>query len=274
MGKWRYKFILLALCLLAFDASARNTVYIAPHQAQYLVKLHKINDNTARIIDANGTLTYKLSQDCNGWIAHTSIYIDVYFEDGTSKSLISNLSSFESFSGWDYSFAFENYNEEGQEEIYTGNVEFSLKENSATVNFTLPKKQKAIQLPITTLFPVALYKNIIKAANENITFFNAPYYDGSSPTELFKSSIFITSLAGGDEAYNLSGDIDLVKKQPLIKTSIAFFGKTEELVPEFETKFEIFNNGIMKSMVQDLGPIDVDVSLQDIAKLSTPVCEN
>ncbi len=262
---------LAAFIVFISNSTLANDIYIAPYEGQYSLSLAKVHSKGQDVIDAHGTLTYKLRTDCLGWLSETSIFLDLILNDGSSKTIISNLSSFESFDGWGYSFAWENYTDD-EPIIYTGNVSFSNDGDKATVNFSEPKNKSPLSIPGTTLFPVALYKNLIRGANENITYFNAPYYDGTSPANFFDSSIFITSIS--DNVYpDIMGDIFLLEKQQTIKASIGFFSENIPDIPTFESQFEILNNGILIKMIQTIGPIDVNVTLEDIKFIPPVVCD-
>lgn len=246
--------IIIVLALFNAGNTSAEDIFIAPHEAQYILSLHKINDPMSQIVGAKGTMSYSLTSGCEGWLAETSIMMDLIFENGAARTFIWNLSTYEAFDKSSYSFALEDFSDENNPRNYIGNVTFDYSRGTAVVEFNTPGSTPSFNLPINTIFPIALYKNIIRSANEGELSFKTKYYDASSPTQGLEASTFTTMHPFSDNR-DIHGDRDIIDRIPLLSSTLAFFTYNE--TPEFEAKIQLYNNGILKELVQTLGQIEI-----------------
>ncbi|WP_371425047.1 cell envelope integrity EipB family protein [Tardiphaga sp.] len=236
---------------------AAGTPFVA-HQALYELKLLKSRGN-ASVNSASGRILYNFTGSaCEGY---TSDFRQVSeLNSGEDKTTLSDLrsTSWEAGDGKSYRFKIDTRMNDGDASAVDGMAE--REGDHVTVKLKQPVA-KTFTLDGSTVFPTEQIHRIIAAAREGKSVLELNVYDGSDTGEKVYSTLTIIGQAiPGDrkvtEPDPSTGD-DGMKKLTRWPVTVSYYDKSAkssdggEQMPVYAMSFELFENGVSRSLVLD-----------------------
>ena len=276
----------LCLCLgavLAFALiGARETasaqaepVTLASHRAIYELKLGETRGKRA-LSAVRGLIVYDFSgNDCEGYVLQFRQVTEL--DNGEGRVAVSDLRSttWEEGKGKGYRFNFQNFLNDNLIETVDGRAERQA--DAVAVNLTKPA-DKRIDFAVTVAFPTEQMRKIIESARQGQPVLELSVYDGSETGEkLYNTLSVIGRQIPPDERKPADVSADKpelagLKRWPV---TISYFEKAKaggEQTPAYSITFELFENGISRSLSLDYGDFVVAGELKSLELRETKSC--
>jgi len=248
----------LVIGLVSFGAAkATAGVPFLPHQALYELSLVKSRGST-NIDSVRGRILYNFSgSTCDGY---TSDFRQVSELDaGEGKVTLSDLrsTSWEDGAGKSYRFKIDSRMNDADSRPVDGIAERS--GDHITVKLKQPEA-KTFTLDASTVFPTEQIKRIIDAAREGKSLLELSVYDGSDNGEKVYNTLTVIGRAiPGDREIpspDPSTTSDQMKTLTRWPVTVSYFdrdakAKEGEQSPVYAMSFELFENGVSRSLVLD-----------------------
>lgn len=227
------------------------------HQAVYELSLRKARGN-ASISDARGRIVYTfLGNACEGYTTDFRQVSEL--EGGENKTTTSDLrsTSWEDADGKSYRFKIDTRMNDGTPSQVDGIAEHSA--NGVTVKLKLPK-QKTFTLGPDTVFPTEQVRRIIAAAKEGKSVLELVVYDGSDDGEkVYNTLAVIGQPIAPDQAPakpDAATQSDALKSVTRWPVTVSYFDRAAkpdsgEQTPVYAMSFELYENGVSRSLVLD-----------------------
>ena len=249
-----------AAMLLAGFAGAAQAAATPPfmaHQALYELKLLKSRGN-ASVNSATGRILYNFTGSaCEGY---TSDFRQVSeLETGEGKNTLSDLrsTSWEDGAGKSYRFKIDTRMNDGDPSLIDGIAERD--GDHVTVKLKQPVV-KTFTLAGSTVFPTEQIHRIIAAAREGKSVLELSVYDGSDTGEkVYNTLTVIGAPIPGDRKIaesDPSTDNDAMKKLTRWPVTVSYYDQAAkpasgEQTPVYAMSFELYENGVSRSLVLD-----------------------
>jgi hypothetical protein len=234
--------------------AAALTPEFASHRAVYDLKLARSKGNSA--VDARGRILYDFSGSaCEGYVLQFRQVSEL--DNGEGKTALSDLRTTTWEDGAAKSFIFKSQNFLNMQpgDMVDGKAERG--PSKVVVTLTKPG-EKTFDLEAAMAFPTDHMRRIIAAARADKTILEAPVYDGSDAGQKVYDTLTVigrailpdehapTDAAAGQKA--LAG----MKRWPV---TVSYFDRAKsgggEQTPIYSIKFEMYENGISRSLVLD-----------------------
>ena len=133
-------------------------------------------------------------------------------------------------------------------------------------------KRKQIELPEGTLFPTEHMRKLIQAAQNGETRFAAPLYDGSDEdNRVFDTVVTIGPRKEGTDSPPLTAALATLPYWPM---SMSFFEREKgDGTPTQIMRFNVYNNGVIASIVIDFGDFALSGTLNGLEMLKSSPCD-
>jgi len=172
----------------ASAAPPTDKVLLAPHRAVYDLKLAK-SQSSRGVQGVRGRILYDFTGNaCDGYELQFRQVSEL--DSGEGKTALSDLRSTTWEDGGAKKFRFNSENKVDSErtDVVNGRAE----RGAATVAINLSKpKDKALSVPVGSVFPTEHMRRIIVAAREGKTILEFPVYDGSETGEKLYNTLTI-----------------------------------------------------------------------------------
>jgi hypothetical protein len=278
--------IVLAFCAAiwvagqsAGAAPPADHVFLAPHRAIYDLKLAK-SHGTRGIEGVRGRILYDFSGSaCEGYQLQFRQVSEL--DSGEGKAALSDLRSttWEDGDGSKFRFNSENLFNERRTDIVDGHAE----RNESTVAVSLSKpSNKSFTVPHSAVFPTEHMRRIIAAAREGKSVLEFPVYDGSESGEKLYNTLTIIGhkIEPGDKVPDdASAKVSALAKLARWPVTISYFDKTEkkseqggEETPVYSISFELYENGISRSLVLDYTDFTISGEMTSLEMKSSKPC--
>lgn len=246
--------------------TAAHAAEILPHRANYTLELLTTRQGSG-ITGVRGVMSFEVVAACDGWTIGHRMRVNVEHRSGRSIQIDSDFTSWETRDG--RSFRFESrsrHNGKLIEEI-SGRAEMADPGKPGTVTYTQPK-EKQLELPPDTLFPVAHTLLVIAAAEDGKPLIWRNIFDGTTA----EGGYGVNAVVGRRVALPDS-ELPAIAKRPVWPIKFAYFsaGKQAE-VPEFEMSARMNDAGVTNDFVLDYGRFSLQASLKQIQALPVPDC--
>lgn len=236
---------LFAATVLALPAQA---VDLAAHRALYELSLASARGD---VVAAVGTMSYDITDSCDGWAVHQQLAMTVTNRDGQDIEMLSDYTTWETKDGKSMRFRTRQTTEQAVTSEIVGEAEMG--ERGGEVRYAMPPDNSR-KLPRGTLFPVAHTEALLQAALAGKRFVEIPLFDGTSAEGGQDSSVAITAWGGAGAATPWPELAKLASG----KVHIAFFDPAAGLgQPEFEVSMRYWENGVSDEVVMDFGEFSV-----------------
>jgi hypothetical protein len=247
----------LAVALVSFGPVKAAAVPFLPHQALYELSLVKSRGSTT-INSVRGRILYNFSGSaCDGY---TSDFRQVSELDaGEGKMTLSDLrsTSWEDGAGKSYRFKIDSRMNDADSRPVDGIAERT--GDHITVKLKQPEA-KTFTLDGTTVFPTEQIKRIIDAAREGKSLLELTVYDGSDNGEKVYNTLTVIGrpVPGDREIASPDASTTSDQMKPLTRwpVTVSYFdrdakAKEGEQTPVYAMSFELFENGVSRSLVLD-----------------------
>lgn len=248
----------LAVAAITFGpAQAGAGVPFLPHQALYELSLVK-SRGSSPVNSARGRILYNFTGNaCNGY---TSDFRQVSELDlGEGKVTLSDLRStaWEDGAGKSYRFKIDSRMNDQPSSPVDGIAERT--GDHITVKLKLPEA-KTFTLDGATVFPTEQIKRIIAAAREGKSLLELSVYDGSDNGEKVYNTLTVIGApvaadkaAAKPDASTASDELKTMTRWPV---TVSYYDRdakrTEgEQTPVYAMSFELYENGVSRSLVLD-----------------------
>jgi hypothetical protein len=259
-------------------APPADTVLLAPHRAVYDLKL--VKSHGARGVEAvRGRILYDFSGNaCDGYQLQ---FRQVSQLDSEGKSALSDLRSttWEAGNAKAFRFNSENLVDDKRTDSVDGHAE----RNATTVAVDLSKpKDKNFTVPVSAVFPTQHIRRIIVAAREGKNILEFPVYDGSETGEKLYNTLTVIGrpIAPGEKPpADATTKIPALAKLTRWPVTISYFDqkgeKAEqggEQTPAYSIGFELYENGISRSLVLDYTDFTITGEMTSLAMKKEKPC--
>ncbi|ABD07114.1 conserved hypothetical protein [Rhodopseudomonas palustris HaA2] len=246
-----------AAALSGAPALAAPNVSFLPHQALYDLSLLKTRNN-ASVSTVRGRILYNFSgNSCEGYTSDFRQVSEI--ESGEGKNTLSDLrsSSWEDAAGKSYRFKIDTKMNDADPTDVDGIAERT--GDTITVKLKQPV-QKTFTLDGKTVFPTEQIERIIAAARQGKTLLELQVYDGSDNGEkVYNTLTVIGQPIQGDRAASSpdpSTSDDAMKSLKRWPVTVSYYdhaakSNSGEQTPVYAMSFELYENGVSRSLVLD-----------------------
>ncbi len=249
------------------------------HQAVYDLSLKKARGN-ATVSSARGRILYTFSGSaCEGYTTDFRQVSEL--QSGENKTTVSDLksTSWEDGEGKTYRFKIETQMNNNPGSAVDGIAERN--GDTVTVKLKLPKP-KTLTLDPATVFPTEQVRRIVEAAKEGKSVLELVVYDGSDDGErLYNTLTMIGQPIPGDRA---PADPDAATSSDSMKTmtrwpvTVSYFDRATksdggEQTPTYAMSFELYENGVSRSLVLDYNDFVIAGSMSKFDIKDTKPCK-
>ena len=263
------------LYLLSFHTSATTSHHLTPHRAIYDVSLYSAR-NGSSISGASGSMMFEMTDACDAWTIQQTMNVK-FFENTGGEHVLSNSSAtWEAKDGLTFRFSSRQFTNDQEKESYRGEAHLNPDNSGGAAHYVLPK-DKTIDLPAGTMFPMTQTLALLRHAEAGDTFYNQTVFDGSDQEGLSEANSFVGHRSDVVPAAE-SGKKDVALDPALLTTPawpvrIAFFSlKSETGEPNYETD-EVFQaNGVSRSFLIDYGDFVLSAVLKKLDPMPKSGC--
>ena len=270
MSRLAIIFGLIALTGSAVAAPVRVVEGFLSHRATYDLQL-KSAGWAANIAGLSGRLVSEFDDVCEGYTFNQRLV--TLFTDAKGKASGSNfwVSTYENADGSTYRFSLST-GIAGQKAERTQGLAKKAADGGVSVAFDEPKDGKAV-LPVSVVFPTEFMGRVIAAAKAGETRLSGLMFEGDKDGKVFDTFVSIGPVqAAKADVLSIPGGMALsgLKAWPI---SVSYFlhGETAEL-PEYESSFTVFENGVTADMTLDYGSYALSGGLKKIEPLAKAAC--
>lgn len=274
MPKFSSLALLAPLVLLTVSAEAAMPS-ISPHRAIYDLELDTTRKSTSSA-DIKGRLVFEATGTaCEGFTVNTRFVTQVI---GARGSLVNDLRSatWEAGDGSSYRFITKNYLNKKLKDETDGSA--SRDGDEINVELKVPEEGE-FALSSTTLFPSQHVRKILAAAEAGENIVTADVYDGADTgRKTFSTTTVIGSRRSPGAASETDGDKvgdEILGSMASWPVTIGYFDPESEQpdIPTYEFSYDLFENGVSRSIVLDYGDFVLVGDLSALELLATEPCE-
>jgi EipB-like len=263
-----------ALLGLPWSAAALPKGELAAHRAIYELKL-KQTKGKGGAVAARGRILYDFTGSlCEGYKLEFRQVSEL--DNGEGKVTLSDLRSttWEDGDARAYQFTSQNYLNQQLVDSVDGRAE--RKQNAISVTLSKPKDKK-LDLEATIVFPTEHVRRILDAARENKSVLEFPIYDGSESGEKIYNTLTvigreIPAERTPDDAAKGQQALAGMKRWPVTVSYFEQSGKAGEQIPVYAISFELYENGISRSLLLDYNSFSISGELKTLEIKDTKPC--
>lgn len=270
--------IALLFCITAFSAYATGAAEIeplAPHRAVYEINLTE--PGAGGIENIAGRLVFEMTgSDCEGYVMNTRFVLNTTLSQ--ERSILNDFqsSSWEDPSQNAFRFLSKDFVDNELTEEINGNAES--KNGEIEVTLTLPE-EKTFDISPDAHFPVMHIKKMLEAAVAGEQVFQAELYDGTDGGEKIYGT---TAIIGAPFSLDDLGDFSTPTDEKLAgvrrwPVTMSYFDDTsaqaDEGLPIYQMAFQIYENGVTRSLVLDYGDFKLSGDLSSIEFFKPTICD-
>lgn len=242
----------------------------APHRAIYDLKL-KGARWSADIAGMSGRLVSEFDDVCEGFTYNQRLVTNMTTADGTTTAGNYWVSTFETADGASFRFLVSNTVDGKQIEKTEGSATRQ-KDGAAEVSFTGPEGKKIV-LPASTMFPTEFMGQAVAAAKAGKRSFSAHMFEGDGEGKVFDAYIAIGAERSANEAQLSLPGGEALKDQRAWPVTVSYYPTgTKDDLPEYETSFLLFENGITSDVTLDYGDFSLSATLRKLENSKAPRC--
>jgi hypothetical protein len=248
---------------------------LASHRAVYELKLHQSRGNSPAI-SARGRILYDFSgSSCEGYALQFRQVSEL--DNGEGKVTLSDLRSTTWEDGAAKKFVFKSQNYLNETLVDTVDGQAERRTEQVVVALTKPAT-KTFDLERAVVFPTEHMRRVIAAAREGTTILELPVYDGSEKGDKVYNTLTVigheiapnervpTDASAGKAA--LAG----LKRWPVTVSYFEREAASSDQVPVYAIKFELYENGISRSLVLDYNDFAISGELTSLEIKESKPC--
>jgi len=251
------------------------TASLASHRAIYDMSLVKVSQQSDGVRAAAGTMTYTLTDRCDGYTIETNLSLNLAFANGTENQIEQRYAAWEAKDGRSSTFRFQVVENGNVAKAYHGNIQFR-EDGTGTATYESGDAE-TFELPRGTLLSTAHTLALLKSAAANENFVGKMVIDGSFDEGPFWVTAAIApvhnvAVAQANAPSGVPGQSSLGDGHywPI---GMAYFPmKSDQTMPEYEITQNLLGSGITQSMVQDFGGFTLAFKPVRVEPVAGPGC--
>ena len=238
---------------------------LTPHKATYVLSLLRTRSGEGVRV-ARGSMTYTLSDRCDGYTIESNVSMNLSFADGNAQKVDQRYAAWEAKDGSFSSFTMQTLENGSPGKSYRGSI--SLGQDGAGNATFEGDKTETFELAPGTMLSTAHTIALLEQAAAGKTFFSGKVIDGSFDQGPF---VVTASIAGArDGRATLEKESGAMSAGRYWPMSLAYFpASSKGYLPEYELGMELLPTGISRSMTQDFGTFIIGFTLTDLEPLKT-----
>ena len=235
-----------------------------PHRALY--KLTLAGSPNGDVIGATGTMSYEMTDACEGWAVHQRLELHLTDRDGQDVEMLSDYVTFEAKDGASFRFKSRQSTDQTVTDALEGTATLRADGSGGTASYAEPEK-KEIALPAGTLFPTPHTQAVISAAQSGKKTLNVPLFDGTGADGAQDSFVNVLSWEKPkDAAYPVLSPLQSGRFH------ISFYSrKPDASTPDYEVSMRYWQNGVADNLVMNFGDFLVNGAISEF-RVNTPRC--
>jgi hypothetical protein len=265
----------LIFCVVS-SAMAAETTVLAPHRAVYDLKLLRTTGKRAVAV-VRGRILYDFTgTPCEGYALAFRQVSEL--DSGEGRLALSDLQATTWEDGEGKAFRFNSQNKVNERMV--DSVDGHADRDSAGISVTLSKpKEKTFMLGAGVAFPTEHMRRIIEAAEAGKSLLELQVFDGSETGE----KVFNTLTVIGheilpdekkpDDAAAGKAELAGLKRWPVTISYFEQGSKAGEQTPVYSIGFELYQNGISRTLVLDYGDFVVSGTLSQLDLKDATACK-
>ena len=256
----------------AEKAADKATPQLNSHRAIYDMTLTKVSTSDG-VRAASGTMTYTLTDRCDGYTIETNLSLNLAFANGNENQIEQRYAAWEAKDGRSSTFRFQVVENGNVAKAYHGNIQF--KDDGTGTAMYDSGEPVTFDLPRGTLLSTAHTLALLKSAASREKFLSKLVIDGSFDDGPFWVTAAIASAHEGEVAQAKGGEESLgtLGKGQYWSIGMAYFPvKSEQTIPEYEITQNLMGSGITHSMVQDFGGFTLAFKPVRMETVTPPPC--
>jgi len=249
----------------AVDASGSLT----SHRAVYNLTLTKVSQSDG-VRAASGTMTYTLTDRCDGYTIETNMLMSLAFANGADNDIDQRYAAWESKDGKFSTFRMQVLENGALGKSYRGNIRFN-DDGTGTATYQADEETKFELVP-GTLLSTAHSLALLKSAVAGDRFLSKLVIDGSFDDGPFRVTAAIAPAHEGAVPAAKSGPGEL-SQGSYWPVGLAYFPvSSSKEVPDYEVAMNMLPSGVTQSMAQDFGGFTLGFKLVRIEPITKPPC--
>ncbi|MEO1198300.1 MAG: cell envelope integrity EipB family protein [Pseudomonadota bacterium] len=265
--------------LAATAATAWANPQIAPHRAVYNLELSDVSDGSALTALQGRLVVEILGSQCEGWSLNTRYVFRTEGEGGYSVLSDVRAAQWEDADGSTFRFVSRRYDNERLSEVTDGTA--SRADNGIEVALDEPA-EATFEIDGSVLFPTQHLRRVLEAAGMGQPIVSARIYDGSDEGDQVYSTL---TVIGGDVAASTSDPDapggDVLSDLDAWRVTVSYFEESYtpsdddsgEQMPVYTIAYDLFANGVSRTLDLDYGDFKLAGDLQSIEFLEESACE-
>jgi hypothetical protein len=268
----RFPAALLAALLVAVPAAAAPLSHEAPsvglvnHRALYRISLDHTTPGSP-VQGITGQMLLEVRATCDGNAVTQLLKTEFWDDDGQARKGELTSSSFERADGRSYRFTFSNRVDGAIIQAFRGRAKRRRVAAEGAITYDKNKFDPAV-LPARSVFPLQHLEQLLTAAASGKHVVKATVFDGAEDAKIFNSTAVI-----GPEAKSGKAPAPALAGVAHWPVSMSYFdlGSNEQL-PDYQTSFRIYANGVTDREVMDYGDFAMKANLTALELLPPPKC--
>lgn len=250
-------------------------IALAPHEARYDMRLIR-RATGSPVVNARGSMTYRLSDTCDGWAMESRTHLALYYKEGEPVLSDWTFISWESKDADRYRFRIRSERNGRVDRVIDGRAEMAAGTDDGedggggVAHFTHPE-EKAVDLAGAVMLPGEHTLAVLRAAADGRRLFTVPMFDGSEPEGAMQATAVIAEAVPAGTVSELPEATLLAG--PSWRMVLSFFGPDENTtLPEYEVRLRYHTNGVAEEVIQDFGTMALRATLVDLMPIEGDGC--
>jgi hypothetical protein len=240
---------------------------LASHRVTYDMSLAKVS-NSDGVRAASGTMTYTITDRCDGYTIETNLSMDLAFANGDDNQVEQRYASWEAKDGKSSTFRLQVAENGKIAKAYHGDIHFN-DDGTGVATYEGDEITK-FDLPRGTLLSTAHTQALIDSAAAKKAFLSKLVIDGSFDDGPF----WVTAVIGSQQKSSASPvKSGADTRETYWPVGIAYFPMaSKEELPEYEIKQHLTSTGITHDMTQDFGGFTLAFKAVKVEPVTAPAC--
>ena len=223
------------------------------------------------IVGVTGVFWVEQIPGCGGITLRQAVQLTMSAEGGAAVGTRFAATVWESEDGTSMTFSTVNEVAGDVVEAFTGTAELGGPGMGGVVEYTEPAAM-TMALPSGVLFPLALTRTVLAAADAGTHFLDLTGFDGGGQDTLTAVSVFIGAAFGPGEETPPNG-VSFLGDQRSWQTRYAHYDLASQAPePIFEVGYRLFENGVITDLILDYGDFQVSGILESLEDIPLPAC--
>ena len=260
---------LLVAALLAPQAAvAAGAMTFASHEARYDLRLISRAPGGA-VTNARGTMTYRISDTCDGWAMESNTRLDLFYAQGDAINTDWSFVSWESKDGTAYRFRVRSERDGRLNERIDGRA--VLDPGAGGTAFFKAPEEKTMDLDAEVLLPIQHARHVLDRARDGGRLVTAPMFDGSETSGPMQATAVVTEAVEAGAASELP-DHDLLRDASWRMVISFFEHDSRQSTPAYEVRLRYHENGVAEEVIQDFGTMALRAALVELVPIKGDGC--